>query len=155
VKHRKRMGALAWPRCHRVRNLPLPAGDTIVPTWRDTDCPECLRLGKQPARPFAGSYVVVSGRAAAAPVIHVYNYGNKAICGATWSREQNCAWSNGTCRDCLQVGVTNHNRHATARYAELFGSAKPETTRYPHKCPRCSAAAYVGFTTIECSKRCA
>lgn len=27
--------------------------------------------------------------------------------------------------------------------------------RYPHKCPRCGGAAYVGFTSVECEKRCA
>lgn len=25
---------------------------------------------------------------------------------------------------------------------------------YPHKCPRCGAAAYVGFSTVDCSSKC-
>lgn len=29
-----------------------------------------------------------------------------------------------------------------------------DLTRYPHKCPRCRAAAYVGLFAVECSASC-
>jgi hypothetical protein len=32
--------------------------------------------------------------------------------------------------------------------------AKVDTSRYPHKCPRCGGAAYVGFGPVECLRKC-
>lgn len=29
-----------------------------------------------------------------------------------------------------------------------------ETTEFPHKCPTCSAPAYIGFSRVDCSKGC-
>lgn len=30
----------------------------------------------------------------------------------------------------------------------------PASGEWPHRCPRCSAPAYVGFSSVDCSKRC-
>jgi hypothetical protein len=32
---------------------------------------------------------------------------------------------------------------------------KTDLSRYPHKCPTCQSPAYVGFSSVECSKECA
>lgn len=39
---------------------------------------------------------------------------------------------------------------------ELIDEAKPviDTSKYPHKCPRCNNNAYVGFLTIDCVNGC-
>lgn len=34
------------------------------------------------------------------------------------------------------------------------GRAPIDTTRFPHKCPRCGAPAYVGLSSVECSAGC-
>lgn len=36
----------------------------------------------------------------------------------------------------------------------LINPAKKEIGRYPHICFKCKAPAYIGFSTIECSKGC-
>lgn len=35
-----------------------------------------------------------------------------------------------------------------------FDEAVPDPGRYPHRCERCGAPAYVGFTATECSAKC-
>lgn len=30
----------------------------------------------------------------------------------------------------------------------------PSASRFPHNCPRCKGPAYIGFTTIECERKC-
>lgn len=39
--------------------------------------------------------------------------------------------------------------HSAAARAEA-----PRDDKYPHKCPRCGSPAYVGFSSIECSRGC-
>lgn len=34
-----------------------------------------------------------------------------------------------------------------------FGIANIDISRFPHKCPRCKSAAYVGLITVECSRK--
>lgn len=29
-----------------------------------------------------------------------------------------------------------------------------DLSRFPHLCPRCGAAAYIGFDSVDCSRRC-
>jgi hypothetical protein len=31
---------------------------------------------------------------------------------------------------------------------------KDRDDRYPHRCPRCGAPAFIGFNQVDCSKRC-
>lgn len=38
--------------------------------------------------------------------------------------------------------------------ARLYWTALISDAHYPHRCPHCSAAAYVGFLQVECKARC-
>jgi hypothetical protein len=35
-----------------------------------------------------------------------------------------------------------------------IASTAIDMSKYPHKCPKCSSPAYIGFTSVECSKGC-
>jgi len=39
-------------------------------------------------------------------------------------------------------------------WLDAWGSPQLDLSRFPHTCPRCGDPAYIGFTTIECSKGC-
>lgn len=42
----------------------------------------------------------------------------------------------------------------TDTMARLYWDALLGDTRYPHKCPHCNAAAFVGFLQVDCKARC-
>jgi hypothetical protein len=37
---------------------------------------------------------------------------------------------------------------------DLGDDPGPDLSKYPHKCPRCGAAAYVGLVAVDCSGKC-
>lgn len=41
-----------------------------------------------------------------------------------------------------------------ASYTGVKVSPRIDLSRFPHSCPRCGAAAYVGFTSVDCSQGC-
>jgi hypothetical protein len=42
----------------------------------------------------------------------------------------------------------------TDTMARLYWDAMLADMRYPHRCPHCSSAAYVGFLQVDCKARC-
>jgi hypothetical protein len=38
--------------------------------------------------------------------------------------------------------------------ARLYWTALVSDDRYPHRCPHCNAAAFVGFLQVDCKARC-
>lgn len=54
-----------------------------------------------------------------------------------------------------KISIPKINGPVFGPIADLW-SPKPEIdlSKFPHKCPRCSKAAYIGFASIECSEGC-
>lgn len=48
--------------------------------------------------------------------------------------------------------ITDGYCYFRAEELELVDEVKPiDTSKYPHKCPRCSSPCYIGFIAIDCS----
>jgi hypothetical protein len=56
----------------------------------------------------------------------------------------------------LIVPVRYNGSYPHLMPATGLGYSEPTSSRkeFPHKCPKCGGAAYVGFTSIDCSNGC-
>lgn len=131
-----------------------PGQTNTMHEWNNVTCELCLEYG-------ATQYWTAAQQLARLTGDVVHAAGSGTWCGKGWPGTG--SWQETTCLECLDAG-NQKGRAEDIRAGKIPGVGKDGryivagrkggVNPYPHVCPRCRAPAYIGFTDIECSKKC-